>query len=295
MAAPWVHEGVWESSEGRITVQQSGADVSATYTQDNGIIKGSLEGQVLRGYWSEDGSPRRCDTPRDGRYHWGRLQLVFDGSSFSGLWGYCYDEPSLKWTGQRSGSVDGVDGGASQTRAELGRSAYVLITTTYTGECPGTFYGTVDQVSFLSETAPPAPFQRVRITNLTTGGFTDREYDERRVRSEPFSMGWSSSHSGRYLALEKGRNTLNYAIANRKSGVVETGRFAIEMSLQEQSKERDFSFVTTDNYCEGERETISSNRTNYQNCRDGYHYSEKLGVCPDGSKRKLSRRKVFNY
>ena len=296
--------GVWNSSQGRITFHQNGADVSATTTQDNGTIKGSLEGQVLRGYWSEDGSPRRCDTPRDGRHHWGRLLLIFDGSSFSGLWGYCYDEPSLKWTGQRSGTLAERTGETDafspstepvRSRAGLGRSAYVFTTTTFTGECPGTVYETVDQVSFLSETAPPAPFQRVKITNPSTGGFTDREYDERRVRSEPFSMGWASSHSGRYLALEEGSNTLSYAITNRKTGVVETGRFTIAMSIQEKSKERDFSYITTDNYCEGERETLSGSRTKITTCSDGYYYSEKLGVCPDGSKRKVSRRKVFNY
>ncbi|WP_236144002.1 hypothetical protein [Nostoc sp. CMAA1605] len=96
--------GVWNSSEGTITVQQSGSRVSATYTQDNGVIEGSMSGNVLTGYWNEDSSNRRCNTSRNGRYYWGRIRFVFDNSKFSGLWGYCDDEPSRTWTGNRRNS-----------------------------------------------------------------------------------------------------------------------------------------------------------------------------------------------
>lgn len=96
--------GVWNSSEGTITFQQSGSRVSATYTQDNGVLEGKMSGDVLMGYWIEDGSNRRCDTALNGRYHWGKIRFVFDGSSFSGLWSYCDDEPSYTWTGNRRSS-----------------------------------------------------------------------------------------------------------------------------------------------------------------------------------------------
>jgi hypothetical protein len=96
--------GIWRSSEGTITFQQSGSNVSATYTQDNGVLEGSISGNVLTGYWIEDGSNRRCNTPRSGRYYWGRIRFVFDGSSFRGLWGYCNDEPARTWTGDRRSS-----------------------------------------------------------------------------------------------------------------------------------------------------------------------------------------------
>lgn len=93
--------GVWKSSEGTITFQQAGSNVSAAYTQDNGVLYGSMSSNVLMGYWIEDGSARRCNTPRSGRYYWGRIRFVFNGSSFAGLWGYCDDEPSRAWTGNR--------------------------------------------------------------------------------------------------------------------------------------------------------------------------------------------------
>ncbi len=93
--------GMWDSTEGTITFQQVGANVTGSYTQDNGAFEGMISENVLTGYWIEDNSARRCDTPRNGRHHWGRIRFVFDGSSFQGLWGYCNDEPSSTWTGTR--------------------------------------------------------------------------------------------------------------------------------------------------------------------------------------------------
>jgi hypothetical protein len=93
--------GIWNSSEGEITFKQSGTRVLATYTQDGGAIEGQISNNVLTGYWSEDNSNRRCNNARNGRYHWGRLNFVFDGSTFKGAWGYCDDEPTKVWTGNR--------------------------------------------------------------------------------------------------------------------------------------------------------------------------------------------------
>ena len=94
-------DGVWNTSEGQMTFQQQGSSVTATYTQDNGRIEATMTGNVLEGFWSEDGSNRRCDTAINGRYHWGRIRFVFDGNSFQGTWSYCNDEPTLSWTGTR--------------------------------------------------------------------------------------------------------------------------------------------------------------------------------------------------
>lgn len=93
--------GVWESSEGNIGFEQSGSNVLGNYNQDNGAIEGSISGNVLTGYWIEDSSNRRCATPRNGRYYWGRIRFVFNGSSFEGFWGYCDDVPASTWTGNR--------------------------------------------------------------------------------------------------------------------------------------------------------------------------------------------------
>jgi hypothetical protein len=92
--------GVWDSSEGRITFQQTGSNIQATYTQDNGAIEGSMSVNTLNGYWIEDGSAARCNTPRNGRYYWGKIRFVFDDSSFRGVWGYCNNEPKSSWSGK---------------------------------------------------------------------------------------------------------------------------------------------------------------------------------------------------
>ena len=178
--------------------------------------------------------------------------------------------------------------------AGFGTSRYSFTLINYTGDCPGSWYSSWDNVSFRSETALPAQFQRVRITNINTGGYTDREYDERRARSESFSMRWLPTHSGRFLAVRTGSNTLDYVISNRQTGVIETGRFQIEVEKQEKTEERDFRSIEQLKYCDGERD-LTSNKTNIYDCKDGFYYNEKLGVCPDGSKQKISRRKVFNY
>jgi hypothetical protein len=93
--------GVWDSDEGTITFHQSGSNVSATYTQDNGVIEGEISGGVLTGYWSENSSLRRCSVPRNGRYYWGRIRFIFKDSSFKGWWSYCDREPNQLWRGVR--------------------------------------------------------------------------------------------------------------------------------------------------------------------------------------------------
>jgi hypothetical protein len=60
--------GIWNSSEGMITFQQSGSNVSATYTQDNGVLEGSISSNTLTGYWIENGSAVRCNVSRNGSY-----------------------------------------------------------------------------------------------------------------------------------------------------------------------------------------------------------------------------------
>lgn len=99
-----VWQGTWNTSEGVMTLTQSGNTVQGTYTQDNGRIQGQLTGNTLNGYWIENGSARRCDRPIDGSYHWGRISYTINsnGSAFNGLWSYCDAQPSSSWNGSKS-------------------------------------------------------------------------------------------------------------------------------------------------------------------------------------------------
>jgi hypothetical protein len=97
--------GGWSTSEGPMSLNQSGAHVTGTYGGDNGRVDGQVQGNRFTGYWGEDGSAQQCGTQRLGTYFWGRVEWVLaaDGRSFEGRWSYCDAEPGSAWTGQRTG------------------------------------------------------------------------------------------------------------------------------------------------------------------------------------------------
>jgi len=78
--------GVYDSSEGVLTLKQSADRITGRYTKDNGELTGLMFDNIFEGFWIEDGSDRRCSTPKNGRYYWGRVTLVFTGNGFSGKW-----------------------------------------------------------------------------------------------------------------------------------------------------------------------------------------------------------------
>jgi hypothetical protein len=99
--------GKWRTSEGELTLVQSGPSVKGSYTSDGGEIVGEMNGNVLEGYWIENGSAERCATAKNGRHHWGRIRWTFEGGRFSGSWSYC-DNPVAGgggWSGDRIGDV----------------------------------------------------------------------------------------------------------------------------------------------------------------------------------------------
>jgi hypothetical protein len=75
--------GTWKTNWGTMDLRQGGLSVSGAYTHDKGKITGFVEGNVMKGTWSE--SPT-YGPDRDA----GDLELVLseDGQSFSGRWRY---------------------------------------------------------------------------------------------------------------------------------------------------------------------------------------------------------------
>jgi hypothetical protein len=99
--------GKWRSSEGEVTLTQSGRAVQGGYNNDGGEIVGEMNGNVLEGYWIENSSGERCATAKNGRYYWGRIRWTFESGKFVGNWSYC-DKPVAGgggWSGERSGDV----------------------------------------------------------------------------------------------------------------------------------------------------------------------------------------------
>jgi len=208
------------------------------------------------------------------------------------LTGTATETPTAAW--QSQGSFASLIAQAKTGNGSLNNDEYSFTYYKYTGDCPGSWYGSWENVSFRSQTTPPGEFQRVKITNTSTGGYTNREYDERRGRSEPFEMRWLGRHSNKYLAVQTGSNDFEYEISHRHQGVIETGSFRINVNSKTKTEERDFKAMQRLEYCDGEREFLSG-KTDIMKCKDGFYYDEKVGVCPDGSKQKVSRRKVFTY
>ncbi|OQA74206.1 MAG: hypothetical protein BWY31_04797 [Lentisphaerae bacterium ADurb.Bin242] len=94
--------GSWKTNNGDIQLWQTGNQVTGAYQpQEHGEINGTLSGNTMSGFWIEDMSNTKCPYAKNGRYYWGKLRFVFDGSRFNGQWGYCDAEPNQSWTGTR--------------------------------------------------------------------------------------------------------------------------------------------------------------------------------------------------
>ena len=88
--------GDWNTNEGKVTFNQIGNKVTGTYKFGDGKIEGTINGNILEGYWSE--APT-YECPNDK----GKLIFEFDssGNTFEGKWSYCEDEPLRIWNGVR--------------------------------------------------------------------------------------------------------------------------------------------------------------------------------------------------
>lgn len=160
---------------------------------------------------------------------------------------------------------------------------------TYVGDCPGSGQDEIRGISFLTPIAP-APFQRIVIRNDTTGGFTDREYDERRASAEAFNMVLGSGQRGSALTLSAGRNSFSYRVRNRVSNAeLGQGVASLDVNVSRITRNRGFSQIKEEKYCVGDR---SSRYGSLDRCADGLITVERTGVCPNGVNRLLTLETV---
>jgi hypothetical protein len=95
--------GIWDSTEGQMTFEESGGFVNGTYNKRGGVLYSTLlASNVMSGYWVQNYSNRRCSNSVGGSYYWGRFRLVFSNNSFEGVYNYCSDPSNYRWTGRRS-------------------------------------------------------------------------------------------------------------------------------------------------------------------------------------------------
>jgi len=79
-----------------------GVYINTKTDQLDGLINGTLDGDLLSGYWIQQTSQRRCAEQTFETLFWGRLELSFDSDdAFSGRWGYCDDMVQRQWNGSK--------------------------------------------------------------------------------------------------------------------------------------------------------------------------------------------------
>jgi len=160
---------------------------------------------------------------------------------------------------------------------------------TYLGDCPGEEQPELRGVSFLAA-VPPAPYQRILIQNRTTGGYTDREYDERRPTAQSFSVALGQGQRGSFLTLVPGANSFTYQVNNRvQKRMLDQGTANLLVAVNRLSQNRNFSEIREDRYCSGQK---NRSRTNLDACPNGLITLERLGVCPAGKTVTLSMETV---
>jgi hypothetical protein len=156
----------------------------------------------------------------------------------------------------------------------------------YIGDCPGQGVDRIAGVAFRAA-QEPAPFQRILITNQTTGGYTDREYDERRTTSEAFVVASGQGQHGSFLSLAPGLNTFTYAVRQTKpQQQLASGTATLWVQQERLTRSRSFSTINVDQYC------LLSRSRDLSSCANGLTTVERTGVCPDGQRRILSQETV---
>ena len=107
--------GVWKTSYGDVYFPKyEGNMVRGAFWSypesngqaDNGRIIAEVDGKTMTGFWVEDTGNTRCNSERDGSYHWGPLHFNGneDFSVISGAWGVCDEQPAgddAAWVGTR--------------------------------------------------------------------------------------------------------------------------------------------------------------------------------------------------
>ena len=88
-------ENSWDTDFGRMhfTIAPDGS-VSGEYPKYSGMIKGQVtKDGLIEAIWVQPSSKQRCETEKEGSYHWGRVTWkVLEAKYLRGGWAYC-DNP----------------------------------------------------------------------------------------------------------------------------------------------------------------------------------------------------------
>jgi hypothetical protein len=125
--------------------------------------------------------------------------------------------------------------------------------TIYQGECSGQIEH-AETSYFVSDSFPPSPGLRVRLTNMSRGLSPDnppltlREYSKGRA-SQSFDMVVGTKHRGQYFVVREGSNIMQYEIMNGGT-VINSGTFDYTVQVQTRYQQRNKRPVEVTKYNE---------------------------------------------
>ena len=134
---------------------------------------------------------------------------------------------------------------------------------------------------------------------MSTGGFTDRKYQNKGFSSQLFNVTLGSRHRGSFLTVQEGLNRFKWSVFNKKTKeVFVSGNSSLVVNINNSSQNRSYSSIREDIRCFG-GERIYSYYTQEKkdeilsNCPKDIYVIETKGVCPGGREVTLTSEKIM--
>ena len=96
----------------------------------------------------------------------------------------------------------------------------IISRVTFFGDCPGEKISPVYKIGFLEKTSINSgadKYRRIKVENMSTGGFTDRKYQNKGFSSQSFNVTLGSRHRGSFLTVQEGLNRFKWSVFNKKT------------------------------------------------------------------------------
>ena len=173
---------------------------------------------------------------------------------------------------------------------------------TFFGDCPGEEIYPEYRIGFFEKTSinlGEDKYRRIKVENISTGGFTDRKYQNKGFPSQSFNVTLGTRHRGSFLTVQEGLNKFKWSVFNKKTKeIFVSGNTSLVVNIKNLSQSRSFSKIREDIRCFG-GERIYSYYTQKKkneilsNCPKNIYMLETIGVCPDGKQVTLTSEKLI--
>ena len=173
---------------------------------------------------------------------------------------------------------------------------------TFFGDCPGETIFPAYNISFVEKTSIDLgkdKYRRIKVQNMNTGGFTDRQYKNKGFASQSFNVTLGSRHRGSFLTVQEGLNKFKWTVFNKKTNeVFVSGNTSLVVNINNSRQNRSYSSTREDIRCFG-GERIYSYYTQEKKdkilstCPKDIYVIETKGICPGGREVTLNSEKIM--